>query len=121
MSKWKWRVVVIVPAASKAIAEDAARQINSTGPDYEGDAFTVALSADGTEPATHYGLYTSATDAMIAAMGMALPQIAGAQYWRHDLIGALAASNVTDATGQPWGWDESLAEAGLAVVVTPKM
>lgn len=120
MSAWDWRVVIIVPTSSKPLAEQAARAINSTGPDYEGDAFNVALSADGSEPPTHWGLYTPATDETTAAMGAALPQIAGAMYWRHGLAGDLQASNVTEPTGQAWGWEESLAAAGLAVVVFPK-
>lgn len=109
---WNYRVVIIVPAASKLAAESAARAINSTGPDYEGDAFTVPLSADGGE-ATHYGLYTSATDAMVEAMAAALPGIGGAMFWRHGVDGELKASNVTDASGQAWGWQQSLDAAGL--------
>lgn len=119
MSAWSWRVVIIVPAAAKAAAEQSARDINSTGPDYDGDAFTAALSADGTEPATHWGLYTSATDEMVASMADALPAISGVMYWRHDVGGTLAGSNVTEPVGQPWGWGESLAAAGLADVVPP--
>lgn len=110
---WNWRVIIIVPAAAKIVAEQAARKINSTGPDYQGDAFTVALSASGSEPATHWALYTSATDAMVEAMATALPQVGGAQFWRHDVGGALVASNVTDPQGQAWGLGESLAAAGL--------
>jgi hypothetical protein len=113
---WNWRVVIFVPAASKALAEQAARAINSTGPDYSGDAFTVPLSASGSEPVTHWGLYTSATEEMVDAMATALPQIGGASYWRHDVDGRLVASNVTGADGQPWGWSESLAAAGMKVV-----
>lgn len=115
---WNWRVVIIVPAASKATAEQAARLINSTGPDYDGDAFGSPLSASGSQPATHWGLYTSATDAMVEAMASALPSIPGVQFWRHDVDGRLTASNVTAAAGQPWGYDESLAAAGLRAVDT---
>lgn len=118
MSAWRWRVVIIVPAAAKAVAEQAARAINSTGPHYVGDAFTVALSADGSEPVTHWGLYTSATDEMVAAMADALPSLP-AMYWRHDVGGVLAASNVTEATGQQWGLAESLAASGLRDVAVP--
>lgn len=113
---YPWRVVIIVPAASKPAAEVAARAINSTGSDYEGEAFTLPLSASGSGPATHYGLYTSATEQMVAAMSAALPQIGGAMFWRHDEAGLLAASNVTDPEGQAWGWQETLAAAELAVV-----
>lgn len=116
---WKWRLIIIVPAAAKAAAEQAARFINSTGPDYTGDAFTLPLSASGSEPVTHWGLYTSATDAMVEAMATALPQIGGAMFWRHDTEGLLAASNVTQADGQAWGMAESLAAAGLVAVDPP--
>jgi len=111
---WNWRVIIIVPAASKAAAEQAARLINSTGPDYSGDAFCCTLSASGSLPVTHWSLYTSATDEMVQAMASALSTIPGVQYWRHDVEGNLVASNVTEATGQPWGYDESLESAGLA-------
>lgn len=110
---WAWRVIVIVPVASKQLAEQAARAINSTGPDYDGDAFTVPLSATGSEPATHFGLYTSATDAMVAGMAEALPQISGVAFWRHGVGGDLQASNVTEPTGQAWGWNQSVAAVGL--------
>lgn len=113
---WNYRVVIIVPANVKAAAEQAARAINSTGPDYTGQAFTVPMSASGEEPPTHYGLYTSATDQMVTAMAAALPRIAGAQFWRHGLSGDLQASNVTSPTGQAWGWTQSLNAAGLSVV-----
>jgi len=113
---WSWRVVIIVPAASKSVAEAAARQINSTGPDYAGDAFTLALSATGNAPATHYGLYTSATDEMVEEMASALPSISGVQFWRHGVGGDLQASNVTAPSGQAWGWEQSLDAAGLRVV-----
>lgn len=113
---WNWRLIIIVPAAAKPAAEQAALSINSTGPDYQGDAFTIPLSANGSGRATHYGLYTSATDAMVQAMASSLPKISGVSYWRHDIEGRLVASNVTGADGQAWGLTDSLAAAGLAVV-----
>jgi hypothetical protein len=116
---WNHRISVVIPPASKAIAEAAARQINSTGPDYDGDAFTVRLSASGDYPATHYGLCTSATDEMVSAMADALPFIPGVQFWRHDIDGRLTSSNVTDPTGQAWGWVESLNAAGLKQIIPP--
>jgi hypothetical protein len=116
---WNWRAIIIVPAAAKAAAEQAARAINSTGPDYEGDAFTSPLSANGTNPPTHWGLYTSATDDMVAGMASALPQIGGAMFWRHGIDGILAASNVTWPDGQAWGWAQSLEAAGLADIERP--
>jgi len=116
---WNCRVVIIVPVSSKPAAEQAARAINSTGPDYQGDAFTSPLSASGANPPTHYGLYTSATDEMVASMASALPQIGGAMFWRHGTEGILAASNVTAVNGQAWGWAQSLDAAGLADIERP--
>jgi hypothetical protein len=110
---WNWRVIIIVPAESKATAEQAARLVNSTGPDYDGDAFCSPLSESGSLPATHWGLYTSATDSMVEAMAFALPSIPGVQFWRHDVAGNLVASNVTDAAGQAWSYEDSLETSGL--------
>ena len=115
---WSYRVVIVVPAATKTVAEQAARAINSNGPDYQGDAFTMPLSAGGGQ-ATHYGLYTSATDEMVAAMAVALPSLAGVQFWRHGAEGDLQASNVTEPTGQAWGWQQSLDAAGLVPLQPP--
>lgn len=113
---WNWRVVIIVPAAYHATAEAFARGINSTGPDYVGDAFNMPLSQSGSEPVTHYGLATPATDSMVAAMSEALPQMGGVQYWRRDVNDALVASNVTAVSGQEWSIEQSLAAAGLVRV-----
>jgi hypothetical protein len=119
MTTWPWRVVIVVPAASKAAAEQAARPINSSGPDYDGNAFTTPLSASGNEPVTHWALYTSATNEMVSKMGLAISAINGVQYWRHGLDGLLAASNVTAVQGQEWGWLPSLEAAGLKQIQAP--
>lgn len=116
---WAHRVVIIVPQAEKQAAEIAARAINSTGPQYEGDAFSIELSTSGDAPATHCGLYTSATADMVEAMAEALPQIGGVMFWRHGTDGALQASNVTAPAGQAWGWSESISAAGLLEVRQP--
>lgn len=118
---WNWRVIVVVPSSSRTVAEQAARAINSTGPDYEGDAFTAPLCAAGTTEVTHWGLYTSATDVMVDLMASAIPSISGVMFWRHDVAGALVASNVTEAAGQSWGWQQSLDAAGLVPPPPPSM
>jgi len=114
-----WQVAIIVPAASKDAAEQAARAINSGGPNYDGEAFNVLLSASGSDPASHFGLCTSATDQMVAAMFDCLALIPGALYWRTDIEGVLVASNVTAAENQPWEWPDSLDAAGLRAVEKP--
>jgi hypothetical protein len=116
---WPWRVVVIVPVSSLAVAEVAARAINSTGPEYSGQAFSMQLSASGDSPATHVGLYTSATDEMLTKMNAALPSVPGVMFWRHDTNGILAASNVTVPSGQTWGWTDSIGSVGLKRILPP--
>jgi hypothetical protein len=116
---WPWRVVVIVPVSSLAVAEVAARAINSTGPEYAGQAFSMQLSASGDSPATHVGLYTSATDEMLTKMNAALPSVPGVMFWRHDTNGILAASNVTVPSGQTWGWTDSIGSVGLKRILPP--
>ena len=115
---WNWRVIIVVPDSSKADAERVARDINSTGPAYDGDAFTVSLSESGAGSPTHWALYTSATDEMISSMSLALPNIDGAKYWRHDIAGHLISSNVTDPQGQPWSFEDSIGSIGLRPVST---
>lgn len=119
MTAYAWRISIIVAAAAKNAAEQAARAINSDGPGYEGDAFNVPMSPSGDEPVTHYGLCTSATNEMVAAMSAALPAIAGVMYWRNDIEGRLVASNVTPADNQAWDWSSTLAAAGLVPVSKP--
>jgi hypothetical protein len=112
---WPWRLIIIVPAEAKAEANACAAAIdygNTSG----GDAFGIALSSTAADPPTHYGIYISATDDMVAAMADFLPLVVGAQYWRHDAARALVASNVTEAANQQWGWAESLAAVGLTVI-----
>jgi hypothetical protein len=101
---WPWRVVIIVPVSSLAVAEVAARAINSTGPEYSGQAFSMQLSA-------------SATDEMLTEMNDALPSVPGVKFWRHDTDGILASSNVTVPAGQAWGWEESIGSVGLSRIL----
>jgi len=113
---WNWRVIVIVPLQSLAIAEAAARQINSTGDGYPGDAITTRLSPTGTEPPSHYACYTSATADMLDHMSEAMATIPGIMYWTHDVDGALIASNITEPELQAWGWQQALGVAGLEII-----
>jgi hypothetical protein len=50
---------------------------------------------------------------MVEAMAFALPSIPGVQFWRHDVAGNLVASNVTDAAGRAWSYEDSLETSGL--------
>jgi hypothetical protein len=111
-----YRLAIIVPAASLSAADAAARQINPSGPNYDGNAFTVPLSRTGSGSPTHFAMYTAATQEMIAAMADALPSIPGVMYWRHGIGGDLQASNVTSPIGQSWSWEHSMETVELRVV-----
>ena len=115
---WDWNVTVIVPSEVLDAAEAVARNVNESP--YEGQAFNLRLSSDGSEPPTHYGLHTAADERMLAAMESAMPTLAGVLYWTSDTDGSLIASNATEATRQAWGLAESLEAAGLRVAARPK-
>lgn len=119
---WTHRLHIIIPAGEREAANGYAAQLD---PD-TGGALTfgeATLSANGSAPATHILVSTAATDAMLAGMAqvIATNAIAGLQFWRLDaLAGTLQASNVSQATGQAWTVDDSLAAAGLVRVVPPE-
>ncbi|MFC5385206.1 hypothetical protein ACFPLB_04400 [Aquamicrobium segne] len=77
MSDWNLSIVMIVPAE----LQDQANRI-SCALDYDvlpGNTFSVALSVDGSEPATHYGCRTSAKQEFVDILNQAgsgnLPEI----------------------------------------------
>ena len=76
MSEWPYSVVMMVPAAIQALANQLA-----AGLDHGPSNFSVALSANGSEPATHYGCRAqtqqSFIDLLTAAGGGTLPEIEG--------------------------------------------
>lgn len=53
-------VVLIIPAALKSDADTLAELLG-----YGPNSYSVPLSADGTEPATHYGLHTWAEQSFL--------------------------------------------------------
>lgn len=66
MSDWNLSVVIIVPAALKDKANYLSCAIGHD--DMPGNTFSVPLSADGSEPATHYGCRTTAKQEFIDIM-----------------------------------------------------
>jgi len=113
MTNWKWQVVIVVPAGSKAAADDMAAQV--TG-DAQENTFAVMLSPSGAEPVTHYACGTMATDEWLTAMQGLLPSVPGVTFWRMDRDGNLAATNSGDEIGSPFGWLDCLGSLGLHVV-----
>lgn len=112
---WTHRLHIIIPAGEREAANGYAAQLD---PD-TGGALTFGeanLSADGSAPATHILVSTAATDAMLAGMAqvIAANAIDGLQFWRLDAATeTLQASNMSEATGQPWSVADTLAAAGL--------
>lgn len=76
MSDWPYSVVMLVPAAIQAEANQLAAGLGH-GP----SNFSVGLSASGQEPPTHYGCRAQAQqsfiDILTAAGGGTLPEIEG--------------------------------------------
>lgn len=66
MTDWTLSIVLIVPAAMR---DKANRLSCALGHDVlPGNTFSVALSADGNEPATHYGCRTAAKQEFVDIM-----------------------------------------------------
>jgi hypothetical protein len=63
MGNWTHRINVIAPAADKS-ALNALWTVIAPEGDSEANSFGVPLSADGSNPTTHYGISTAATDEM---------------------------------------------------------
>ena len=76
MNDWPYSVVLLIPAASQTAANQVAAGIGH-GP----NNFSVPISADGSEPATHYGCRAqtqqSFIDMLTAAGQGTLPEIEG--------------------------------------------
>lgn len=95
-TEWIYSVVMLIPANLRAAANQLAEGLGH-GP----DNFYTPLSADGSEPATHYGCFTAAQqsfiDLLTAAGGGQLPEIEG---MTPEEVGAVLMSLTTDvATG----------------------
>lgn len=83
-------------------------------------SYSVPLSADGSEPATHYGLHTWAADTfldMLETAGEGMPE--GLDYPAQDfaaVVGSLIASVRDDVSGH---FAEVIGAEGLEVVMPP--
>lgn len=102
MSGWDFSAVVIVPAA---LQDKANRLTCALGYDVlPGNTFSVALSADGQEPATHYGCRTWAKQEFIDIMTGAgegeLPEIDWSEYGvTVDDIAEIIGAQIFDVRG----------------------
>ena len=107
--------MMIVPAAERD-SDGAAHTLHWTGGDAERATFGVPLSPTGTQPVTHYGSYTSATDPLWAAMQelMEAGKYPGLVWYRLDRNQTvLVETNGAAETGKPWTWQDALDDLGL--------
>lgn len=112
-TRWQYRIFAFVPTAARDAAQRAWTLI-APGGDAERLTFDVALSPDGTYPATHYGTNTAATDIMRALM-LALTD--GVTWYVMEYReGALLESSGGGETGFPFSWSAALANMGLKVI-----
>lgn len=122
MSDWTLSIVMIVPAA---LQETANRLACALGHDtLPGDTFSVPLSADGAEPATHYGCRSAAqqsfVDLLTAAGSGSLPDVPWEDFrlTMDDISAVLAvlAADVRPAQQQDGHFAAVLATVGLKLV-----
>lgn len=111
---WPYRHIVIVAAVDQAAANVVAASID---PDDGSKTFSVGLSADGSEPATHFGCHTLSDDTMAGAMFDAQPVLASVKWWRLTPAGLLIDSNTPHGTpGDAWRFADAIASQGLQVI-----
>ena len=108
--------MLIIPAGV-ADGANAAHTLHWPGGDAEIVTFGVPLSATGMEPPTHYGTYTSATDALWAAMRSLIdvgqyPNIAWYMLDRNQHT-LLETNSPTAPIGERWEWTDALDDLGL--------
>ena len=117
---WLYREIIIIPATATDLMNSLYTCI---GPEVDGEihTFGVPLSADGMEPATHRGMFTSATQEMHDLITEHLAQEETAAI-RHVMDAATETlqevTNSEAEPGQPWTWPQALEDAGLQTIQT---
>ena len=115
---WIHRLIIIVPEASAETGNGLWTTL--FGEDADDQTFGVPLSADGMDAATHRGCNTAATEAMKARVDdfVAANDIPGLAYYRiePDELILLEQVGGTAEIGQPFSWEEALADQGLQIV-----
>lgn len=109
-------VVLIIPADLRDKADQLA-ELMGWGP----NSYSVPLSADGTEPATHYGLHTWAAQSFVdmltgAQGGVMPPELVDAGYAEADFLAVMGGliHSVRDSMDEHFA--DVCGEAGLVVV-----
>lgn len=121
-SEWMYQAALIVPAEQRAQGDTLAGQVTGRS-GQESDTYSIPLSELGSSPATHFACCTCVTAAMLLEMQAILGAngLPGVRFYRWDArTFALLSTNspvaAAQSIGQPWGWAESLSDAGLSVI-----
>lgn len=127
MSGWNLSIVMIVPAA----LQDAANRLScALGHDVlPGNTFSVPLSSDGSEPATHYGCRTAARQEFVDILASAgqgdLPEIEWADFGLtiEDIAPVLAVLivDVRSASEVAGHFDEVLEASDLHLILPEEL
>lgn len=119
-----YRIYIIVPDKLKTASQTLFTLI--TGNPADLDSYNVPLSANGEEPASHWGLSTIATDEQRNALKAALftdslhssSVYAGVMFWVLSAdTNILLSPEQNPALGQVMGFDDCLAQVGLLRVL----
>lgn len=117
---WPYRHIIVVSAADQIAANSIAAQID---PDDGSRTFTVPLSPNGLEPATHFACSTLSDQAMAELMfavdASDPPILSSVVWWRLDSATEhLIDSNSEHGTsGASWSWSEAITALSLTRVV----
>ena len=117
-TNWLYREMIIIPAVASGLLNAIWTCI---GPGVEGEirTFGVALSVDGCEPTTHHACSTAATQEMhdLITEHLAREETAAIRYVVDAATETLLEQTNGQATpGQPWTWEQALADSGLQLV-----
>ncbi len=119
MTIWIHRLFILVPASEIENA-NAGHALYWPGGDAERFTFSVPLSLNGTQPATHHGCNTAATESLWqmwrAMQGQGIGS--GAVWYRLSVdAGILLETNSLSAeTGRPFSWRDALADNSLKLI-----
>jgi len=117
-TSWIYREIIVVPVSAVGLLNALWTCI---GPEIEGEihTFGVCLSADGFEPATWRGCFTSATQEMhdLVTEHLAQEESDAIRYVMDAATETLLeVTNGGAEVGQPWTWGQTLDHAGLRLV-----
>jgi len=118
-----YRMMIALPSALRATGNALAYQVTGVAVDQQADTYSLPLSESGSGEATHYACATVAGEEMVARMtiAVALNAFPGIIFYRWDdatgLLLSTSSARAATIIETEWGWDQSLADAGLKLII----